>query len=422
MDLDCDAVVIGAGAAGTSAAILLAQAGWRVVVVEQHAYPRRKVCGECIAAGNLPLLDELGVGAAFRSAAGPELRRVGWMDAAATVSADMPPCSSGPYPYGRALGRDRLDTLLLQRARSLGVIVLQPAKASSVRGDVGRFDCTIESWVGGAHPADGYTCRRTLRTPVVVDAHGSWERGPFGSQSEDSNGARAPRRDSDLFAFKANFRNTTLDPGFLPVLALRGGYGGMVIGDDERTTLACCIRRDALAACRVQAPGTSAGLAVEGLLRRSCAGVREVLRNADRDGAWLSVGPLRPGIRVDAFHGAFRVGNAAGESHPLIGEGISMALQSSALLAARLIRHPAAAITGRCAVDLHRSYAAVWRRTFARRLRLAAIYAQIAMRPALAEPARAALRRWPALLCSGARLAGKATRAPGPSLTTAEIS
>ena len=130
MAFDCDALVIGAGVAGTSTAILLAQAGWRVVVVEQHAYPRRKVCGECIAAGNLVLLDELGIGAAFRSAAGPELRRVGWMDAAATVSADMPPCSSGPYPYGRALGRDRLDTLLLQRARSLGVVVLQPAKLS----------------------------------------------------------------------------------------------------------------------------------------------------------------------------------------------------------------------------------------------------------------------------------------------------
>ncbi|MGO9994181.1 MAG: NAD(P)/FAD-dependent oxidoreductase [Steroidobacteraceae bacterium] len=422
MEFDCDALVIGAGAAGTSAAILLAQAGWCVVIVEQHPYPRRKVCGECIAAGNLSLLDELGVGAAFRSAAGPELRRVGWMDASATVSADMPPCSSGPYPYGRALGRDRLDTLLLQRARSLGVVVLQPAKARSVRGDVGRFDCTIESWVGGPHPAEGNLCSAALRTPVVIDAHGSWERGPLGSRGEYSNGARVPRRDSDLFAFKANFRNTTLAPGFLPVLALRGAYGGMVVGDDGRTTLACCVRRDALAACRTQAPGTSAGLAVEGLLRRSCAGVRDVLHDAVRDGAWLSVGPLRPGIRVDALRGAFRVGNAAGESHPLIGEGISMALQSSALLAAMLIRHSAAAITGRCAVDLHRSYAAMWRQVFARRLRLAAIYAHIAMRPALAEPARGLLRRWPALLCSGARLAGKAARAPVPSLTTVEIS
>ena len=107
MDFDCDALVIGAGPAGSAAAIWLAKAGWRVMLVEQHAYPRRKVCGECVAAGNLVLLDELGVGADFREAAGPELREVGWIDAQAAVSAAMPYCASGSYRYGRALGRDR---------------------------------------------------------------------------------------------------------------------------------------------------------------------------------------------------------------------------------------------------------------------------------------------------------------------------
>jgi 2-polyprenyl-6-methoxyphenol hydroxylase-like FAD-dependent oxidoreductase len=213
-------------------------------------------------------------------------------------------------------------------------------------------------------------------------------------------------------AFKANFRNASLEPGFLPVLALRGGYGGMVVGDDGRTTLACCIRRDALAECRALTPGAPAGTAVEAYLRRACAGVRAALHGAARDGAWLAVGPLRPGIRVDAldeiYSGAFRVGNAAGESHPLIGEGISMALQASCLLAATLTRHPAPAITGRRAADLHRSYAAAWRRAFTARLRLAALYAHVAMRPGLAAAVRMLLIRWPSLLCRGARLAGKA--------------
>jgi len=412
MEFDCDALVIGAGASGTAAAILLARAGWHVVIVEQHAYPRRKVCGECVAAGNLALLDELGVGAAFRGAAGPELRRVGWMDADATVSADMPR-SDGPYPYGRALGRDQLDALLLERARSMGVTVLQPAKVRAVGGDAGRFECRIESAEDGRHGVAGNVGAQTLRTPVIVDAHGSWERMPSGPEGNVTSHARAPHRASDLIAFKANFRNATLDPGFLPVLALRGGYGGMVVAKDGRTTLACCLRRDALARCRERTPGAPAGLAVETLLRQ-CAGVADALRTAEREGAWLSVGPLRPGIRVDAAQGAFRVGNAAGESHPLTGEGISMALQSSALLAATLTRHPAAAITGPRAAGLHRAYAAEWRKAFAWRLRLAAIYSNVAMRPALAVPARALLRRWPALLCCGALLAGKTMQAPVP--------
>jgi menaquinone-9 beta-reductase len=407
--LDYDALVIGAGPAGTSSAILLAQAGWRVVIVEQHVYPRRKVCGECIAAGNLTLLDELGIGAAFRSAAGPELRRIGWMGATITVTGEMPPCSDGAYRYGRALGRDRLDTLLLDRARALGVSVRQPARVRDVQGELGSFQSTVQTGSSDEH----------IRTAVVIDAHGSWERGPvFASAAAP---LRAPHRPSDLFAFKANFRHTALEPGFLPVLALPGGYGGMVVENDGLATVACCIRRDALSACRRSLRSTSAGDAVEGLLRRVCAGVGAALRSARREGDWLSVGPLRPGIRVGEPGGAFRVGNAAGESHALIGEGISMALQSSALLAGILTRRPIETIRGPDGIELHRAYAASWRRIFAPRLRLAAIYAHIAMRPALAAPTRALLGWCPTLLCGAARLAGKAaTGVPSPS-TIAEL-
>ena len=40
-------------------------------------FPRRKVCGEFVSATNLPLLSALGVGDAFLTHAGPEVRRVG---------------------------------------------------------------------------------------------------------------------------------------------------------------------------------------------------------------------------------------------------------------------------------------------------------------------------------------------------------
>src|ERR1700692_1122414 len=200
MNFDCDALVIGAGPAGTASAILLAQAGWRVIIIEQHAFPRRKVCGECIAAGNLELLDELGIGPDFRRAAGPELRRIGWMGAASTATADMPPCTGGLYRYGRAVGRDWLDTKLLQRAASLGVVALEPARARPAGGGLGGFECTVDSVPGAP---------RTLRTPVVVAAHGSWERGPTYSMNERAGTARVPRSSSELLAFKANFRNAT---------------------------------------------------------------------------------------------------------------------------------------------------------------------------------------------------------------------
>jgi flavin-dependent dehydrogenase len=116
----------------------------------------------------------------------------------------------------------------------------------------------------------------------------------------------------------------------------------------------------------------------------------------------------------------FRVGNAAGESHPLIGEGISMALQSAFMLTQLLTRQPAAMIDGRCSASLQRTYAAVWRKAFAQRLRLAAVYAHVAMRPGLAAAASGLLRRQPGWLTTAARLAGKARRADTASIPTEE--
>ena len=71
-----DALVIGAGPAGSTAAIILSRAGWSVAVVEKTPFPRRKVCGEFISATSWPLLRELGASDALLAHAGPEIRRV----------------------------------------------------------------------------------------------------------------------------------------------------------------------------------------------------------------------------------------------------------------------------------------------------------------------------------------------------------
>src|SRR5436305_10621130 len=56
-----DAIVIGAGPAGGTAALLLARAGWNVTIVEQHRFPRDKVCGESLGAMGVEVLDRLGL-------------------------------------------------------------------------------------------------------------------------------------------------------------------------------------------------------------------------------------------------------------------------------------------------------------------------------------------------------------------------
>ncbi len=421
MQSQFDAIIMGAGPAGASAAILLANAGWSVALIEKQNFPRRKVCGECIAASNLPLLDALGVGAEFMAQAGPELRQVALMRGAQTVYAPLPAAypghAEGRQQWGRALGRETLDTLLLARARAAGAVVLQPYTVQNISGTPGKHECTVQQ--GGSQQ------QLILKAPVAILAHGSWEPLPAARAQQ-----RRTRRPSDLLAFKANFRGANLRAGLLCVLAFEGGYGGIVLGDDGLVTLACCIRVDRLDTLRRTSPGLAAGDVVEAMLKRECAGVVEALQAATRCGAWLASGPLAPGVRLQKNDTVFRIGNAAGEAHPIIGEGMSMAMQSAWMLCARLIRarHQAdTQETGRRDITADSAtwqrkvqiqYAHEWRKQFAPRLRLAAAFSHLAMRPFTSRALIAVLHRWPALLTRGAAWGGKIRCAVDAALIT----
>ena len=400
MQTQFDAIVIGAGPAGSTVAILLARAGWSVALVEKRRFPRRKVCGECLASSNLWILDALGIGQAYRAAAGPELRRLALLRGDRQVLAELPPGGVEGRRWGRALGRESLDTLLRDQAAAAGAVVLQPWVVQAVEG--GRGD-----WRIGVRAVESNSLL-SLHAPVAIAANGSWEALPSGARR------RARRRGADLLAFKANFRGALQGEGLLSVLALDGGYGGMVLADGGITTVACCVRRDRLEACRREWPGLRAGEAVERWLRQSCRGLREALATAHREGPWLAAGPLDPGIRLRADDAMFRVGNAAGEAHPLIGEGMSMALQSAWLLGTQLLERSAGKARPRDGWadaswqhEVAVRYVSAWRRRFAPRLRLAAAFAHACMRPAGSAVVVGAARLWPGLLTHGARWSGK---------------
>jgi flavin-dependent dehydrogenase len=286
---------------------------------------------------------------------------------------------------GRALGRHHLDLLLLETARDAGVTIYQPWSVVAVESKREGRILTIAA----------KDAREEIEARIVIAAHGSWEPAAFLMHE------RPDHRGSDLLAFKARFFGSRLEPGLMPLLAFPGGYGGMVNTDGGATSLSCCIRRDALQAARAERPGASAAEAVLAHIARHTAGVRDALEGATLDGHWLAAGPIRPGIRPRYADGIFRVGNLAGEAHPIIAEGISMAMQSSWLLANALAEGPASA--GQAA----KRYSAEWRRSFAARIRAASLFASVASRRHAPAAIMPIARLLPGLITFGADLSGK---------------
>jgi len=378
-----DALVIGGGPGGATVALLLARAGWNVALAEKSTFPRSKVCGEFISATSLPLLRELGLDEEFIAAAGPAVRRVGVFAGDAMLAATMPLTKSESNQWGHALGREHLDLMLLRAAARAGAVIRQPCKVIELRRAEKGFVCTLAARQE----------TELLVADLVIAANGSWQPAPYPMPA-------TPHRPSDLLAFKAHFRGCDLATDLMPLLAFPGGYGGMVHSDNGRVSVSCCIRRDMLQTCRQNREPRQAADAVLQHIEASCLGVRRALQRATFDGAWLAAGPIRPGIRARYDEGIFRVGNAAGEAHPIVAEGISMAMQSAWLLCRRLI-------AGHAPDEVARRYDAEWRTSFAPRIHAAALFAHLAMRPAAVAMLRPVLRAFPRTMTLGARLSGK---------------
>jgi len=300
--------------------------------------------------------------------------------------------------WGRALGRDILDTMLLDQAAAAGASVWQPWSAVEL-GSAG----------------DGYLCKAVrrqssqsteLRARIVIAAHGSWEPGPLPTQP-----ARAVLRPSDLFGFKVHFLDSRLPAGLMPLLAFPGGYGGRVHSGHGRVSLSCCIRRDRLERARRSAGPMKAAEAVLTHIEESCHAARDALAGARLEHHWLSSGPIRPGIRRCGFDGVFLVGNAAGEAHPVVAEGIGMAMQSAWLLCQRLGAGRVDVLSARMLDAVRRDYAAAWHRSLAPSIHAAAFIAHWAMRPMAVTCAWPLLRLFPSVLTAGARLSGKTASA-----------
>ena len=202
----------------------------------------------------------------------------------------------------------------------------------------------------------------------------------------------------------------------MPLLVFPGGYGGMVWAD-QRPAVALLLHSPGRAG---QAPQIKPGPVGR---RRRCTPIfwpparaaAAAIGDASLQGDWLAAGPIRPGIRARYADDIFRVGNLAGESHPIIAEGISMALQSGWMLAQQLAVSRSWGPEERAAAG--KRYSTAWSKQFSARIRMASLLARLSILPMGAAVMRTFVRALPASLSIGATLSGKTKALPGANFT-----
>jgi len=152
-----NAIIIGSGPSGLAAAILLAQMGLRVIIVDRKPFPRDRP-GETLHPGIEPLLKQLGV--ADRVLSADFLRHEGnwvkWQGEPQFVPFGGD--EAGQWRGFQAWRAD-FDAILLDRAIALGVEVRQPCRALQPIISANR--------IAGIETSDGY-----LRSSFVIDAAG----------------------------------------------------------------------------------------------------------------------------------------------------------------------------------------------------------------------------------------------------------
>jgi geranylgeranyl reductase family protein len=161
MNLRWDAVVVGAGPAGSATALRLARAGAKVLLLDRASFPRDKPCSEYLSPESTRVLERLGVDVLAAVAAASPARLTGMKVVA----------PSGRGVVGRfetfsfALPRTRFDTILRDAAEADGVVVRERVKVEELVYDDGA--------VGGVIARDaGRGTREAYRARVVVGADG----------------------------------------------------------------------------------------------------------------------------------------------------------------------------------------------------------------------------------------------------------
>lgn len=301
-----DALVIGAGVAGTLAARQLASGGVKTLLIEGKSLPRQKVCGGCLSASLVDLLAEIGLPDLCDQLEASTVRHLEIHRAGRRLTV--------PLPAGRALSRAALDAALAGAAIKAGADFVPRVRAQVT--PVLAHDRDFRSVRLQSH--DDATGIVRAKVIVVADGlgHSSLQQLPeYASRVDPQSlvglGTLIPGDAASLEDFPA---------GKILMALGSGGYVGMVRVEQNQLNVAAAVDKKLLHAFSGNCKAMTSKL-----LRQAGYPAPEGLSES----GWLGTLSLTRSTPCVASDRIFVIGDAAGYVEPFTGEGMSWAAQAA---------------------------------------------------------------------------------------------
>lgn len=314
-----DAIIVGARVAGSAAAILLARAGLRILLLDKSAFPSDTLSTHIVLGGGAAVLTRMGVMDALESAGGVRFERMRTAGPGFDYTAMLH--GNGADLRGLCLRRTKMDDAMVEAARA--------HESIEFRDRTRVTDLAIDGGEITGVRADSATGTHTYRAPLVIGADGM--RGSVARLAESRLGAFArndvPCARAYYYGYFSGAARERLGEDLLIEFADSAGAANLICGCDGGLVVAAT----AFDAREMRSFRT--GLADN--LRAHLAATRRVgaiLGGATLEGKVLSSGLLLNTYRDPVAPGAVLLGDAGLHVDPLFGQGHSLALISAEIL------------------------------------------------------------------------------------------